>query len=57
MAVDDTMSTAGLDDRVIPFAVPDLDVRGRVVRLGGLGAWWVPRLRVSAARRGRAVRS
>ena len=34
MAVDDTMSTAGLDDRVIPFAVPDLDVRGRVVRLG-----------------------
>ena len=34
MAVDDAMSTAGLDDRVIPFAVPDLDVRGRVVRLG-----------------------
>lgn len=23
-----------LDDRVVPFAVPDLDVRGRVVRLG-----------------------
>nr|WP_047577719.1 Hsp33 family molecular chaperone [Methylobacterium sp. ZNC0032] len=34
MAVDETMSTAGLDDRVIPFAVPDLDVRGRIVRLG-----------------------
>jgi molecular chaperone Hsp33 len=34
MAVGDTMSTAGLDDRVIPFAVPDLDVRGRIVRLG-----------------------
>ena len=34
MAVDDTIGTAGLDDRVIPFAVPDLDVRGRVVRLG-----------------------
>jgi molecular chaperone Hsp33 len=25
---------AALDDRVVPFAVPDLDVRGRVVRLG-----------------------
>ncbi|MGX1744296.1 Hsp33 family molecular chaperone [Bosea sp. NPDC055353] len=34
MAADDSMSTTGLDDRVIPFAVPDLDVRGRVVRLG-----------------------
>lgn len=26
--------TAALDDRVVPFTVPDLDVRGRVVRLG-----------------------
>ncbi|MBD3845488.1 Hsp33 family molecular chaperone [Bosea sp. SSUT16] len=26
--------TAGFDDSVLPFAVPDLDVRGRVVRLG-----------------------
>ena len=26
--------TAMLDDRVVPFTVPDLDVRGRVVRLG-----------------------
>ncbi len=25
---------AGLDDRVVPFAVPELDLRGRVVRLG-----------------------
>ncbi|MDX3805249.1 Hsp33 family molecular chaperone [Bosea thiooxidans] len=25
---------AGLDDAVLPFTVPDLDVRGRVVRLG-----------------------
>lgn len=25
---------AALDDRVVPFTVPDLDVRGRVVRLG-----------------------
>lgn len=25
---------ATLDDRVVPFSVPDLDVRGRVVRLG-----------------------
>ncbi|MGO4171387.1 Hsp33 family molecular chaperone [Bosea sp. TAF32] len=34
MAADDTGVTAGLDDRVVPFAVPDLDVRGRVARLG-----------------------
>ena len=27
-------ATAALDDRVVPFTVPDLDVRGRVVRLG-----------------------
>ncbi|MFA6965588.1 Hsp33 family molecular chaperone [Bosea sp. (in: a-proteobacteria)] len=27
-------SLAALDDRVVPFTVPDLDVRGRVVRLG-----------------------
>jgi molecular chaperone Hsp33 len=26
--------SAALDDRVVPFTVPDLDVRGRVVRLG-----------------------
>jgi molecular chaperone Hsp33 len=26
--------SAALDDRVVPFSVPDLDVRGRVVRLG-----------------------
>ncbi|CAH1662411.1 33 kDa chaperonin [Hyphomicrobiales bacterium] len=32
MAAGDTI--IGLDDRVVPFAVPDLDVRGRVVRLG-----------------------
>jgi UDP-N-acetylglucosamine 2-epimerase (non-hydrolysing) len=25
---------AALDDRVVPFTVPDLDIRGRVVRLG-----------------------
>ncbi|GAU82027.1 Hsp33 family molecular chaperone [Bosea sp. BIWAKO-01] len=35
MAVADTPSeTAALDDRVVPFTVPDLDIRGRVVRLG-----------------------
>ena len=34
MAADDAAAVAGLDDRVVPFAVPDLDVRGRVVRLG-----------------------
>lgn len=34
MAADDTGVTAELDDRVVPFAVPDLDVRGRVARLG-----------------------
>lgn len=30
----ETGAVAGLDDAVLPFAVPDLDVRGRVVRLG-----------------------
>ena len=35
MAGEDTgAGTAALDDRVVPFTVPDLDVRGRVVRLG-----------------------
>ncbi|TCR68830.1 Hsp33 family molecular chaperone [Bosea sp. BK604] len=35
MAGSDTDTGAeGLDDRVVPFTVPDLDVRGRVVRLG-----------------------
>lgn len=34
MAAGDAAGTAALDDRVVPFAVPDLDVRGRVVRLG-----------------------
>ena len=34
MAAEDAAAVAGLDDRVVPFAVPDLDVRGRVVRLG-----------------------
>jgi molecular chaperone Hsp33 len=35
MAVDDPEAgVAVLDDRVVPFTVPDLDVRGRVVRLG-----------------------
>ncbi|MGO4408106.1 Hsp33 family molecular chaperone [Bosea sp. RAF48] len=34
MAANDAGVTAGLDDRVVPFAVPDLDVRGRVARLG-----------------------
>lgn len=29
-----TPETATLDDRVVPFTVPDLDIRGRVVRLG-----------------------
>jgi len=33
MAADDA-AAVGLDDRVVPFAVPDLDVRGRVARLG-----------------------
>lgn len=28
-------AATALDDRVVPFTVPDLDVRGRVVRLGG----------------------
>ncbi len=35
MAAAEAGVTAGLDDAVLPFAVPDLDVRGRVVRLGG----------------------
>ncbi|WP_449257073.1 Hsp33 family molecular chaperone [Bosea sp. (in: a-proteobacteria)] len=30
----DAGAAAGHDDAVLPFAVPDLDVRGRVVRLG-----------------------
>ncbi len=30
----DHATGAPLDDRVVPFAVPDLDVRGRIVRLG-----------------------
>lgn len=30
----DQTSDTALDDKVVPFAVPDLDVRGRVVRLG-----------------------
>lgn len=35
MAETDTgAGLAALDDRVVPFTVPDLDVRGRVVRLG-----------------------
>lgn len=35
MAGDDRgADIAALDDRVVPFTVPDLDVRGRVVRLG-----------------------
>lgn len=31
----DRTEISALDDRVVPFTVPDLDVRGRVVRLGG----------------------
>ena len=31
---DERRDLAALDDRVVPFTVPDLDVRGRVVRLG-----------------------
>jgi molecular chaperone Hsp33 len=35
MAADDfSAAMAALDDRVVPFTVPDLDLRGRVVRLG-----------------------
>ena len=30
----DEADLVALDDRVVPFTVPDLDVRGRVVRLG-----------------------
>ena len=30
----DASPTGAPDDRVLPFAVPDLDLRGRVVRLG-----------------------
>ena len=32
--LDTAADIAALDDRVVPFTVPDLDVRGRVVRLG-----------------------
>lgn len=31
---DIAVETEALDDRVVPFTVPDLDIRGRVVRLG-----------------------
>ena len=31
---DSGAEVSALDDRVVPFTVPDLDVRGRVVRLG-----------------------
>lgn len=35
MAGDDIVAgAAALDDRVVPFTVPELDIRGRVVRLG-----------------------
>ena len=34
VAAGDAAGAAALDDRVVPFTVPDLDVRGRVVRLG-----------------------